>query len=37
MNLTVENSDIKGCHRMGKSNSKTTMVRFVSSKFCNLI
>ena len=37
MNLTVENSDIEGCQRVGKSNTKTTIVRFVNRKFCNLI
>ena len=37
MNLTVENNDIEGCHRIGKGNPKTTIVRFVNRKFCNLI
>ena len=37
INLTVENSDIDGCHRIGKSKPKTTIVRFVNRKFCNLI
>ena len=37
INLTVENSDIEGCHRIGKSDPKTTIVRFVNRKFCNLI
>ena len=37
MNLPVENSDIEGCHRIGKSDPKTTIVRFVNRKFCNLI
>ena len=37
INLTVENSDIEGCHRIGKSNPKTTTVWFVNRKFCNLI
>ena len=37
MNLTVGNSDIEGCHRIGKSDPKTTIVRFVNRKFCNLI
>ena len=41
LNLTVENSDIKGCHRIGKGNPKTTIVRFdhdrdltTLSRFC---
>ena len=34
INLTVENSDIEGCHRIGNDNPKTTIVRFVNSKFC---
>ena len=37
MNLTVENSDIEGYHRIGKGNPKITIVRFVNRKFCNLI
>ena len=37
MNLTVENSDIEGCHRIGKVNPKTAIVKFVNRKFCNLI
>ena len=37
MNLTVENSDIEGCHRIGKGNPKTTILRFVNRKFYNLI
>ena len=37
MNLTVENSDIEGCHRIGKGNPKTTIIRFVNRKFCNLL
>ena len=37
MNLTVENSDIGGYHRIGKGNPKITIVRFVNRKFCNLI
>ena len=32
-----ENSDIEGCHRIGKGNPKTTIVRFANRKFCNLI
>ena len=35
VNLTVENSDIEGCHRIVKSDPKTTIVRFVNRKFCN--
>ena len=37
VNLTLANSDIEGCHRIGRSDPKTTIVRFVSRKFCNLI
>ena len=37
INLTVENSDIEGCHRIVKSDPKTTIVRFVNRKFCNPI
>ena len=37
MNLTVENDDIEGCHRIGKGNPKTTITRFVNRKFRNLI
>ena len=37
INLTVEISDIEGCHRNGKGNPNTTIVRFVNRKFCNLI
>ena len=37
MNLTVENSGIKGCHRIDKGNPKTTIVRFVNINFGNLI
>ena len=37
MNFTVENSDIAGCHRIGKGNSETTTLRFLNRKFCNLI
>ena len=37
MNLTVENNDIEGCHRIGKGNPKTTIVWFVNRKFCILI
>ena len=37
INLPVENSDIDRCHRIGKSNPKTTILRFVNRKFCNLI
>ena len=37
MNLTVENTDIEGCHRIDKGNPETTIVRFVNRKFCNLI
>ena len=37
MNPTVENSDIEGCHRIGKGNPKTTIVWFVNRKFCILI
>ena len=37
MNLTVENSDTEGYHRIGKGSPKTTIVRFVNRKFCNLI
>ena len=37
INLTVENSDIEGSHRIGKGNPKTTIVRFANRKFCNLI
>ena len=37
MNLTVENNDIEGCHRIGKGNPKATIVRFVNRKSCNLI
>ena len=37
INLTVENSDNEGCHRIGNSDPKTTIVRFVNRKFCNLI
>ena len=32
-----ENSDIEGCHRIGKGNPKTAIVRFANRKFCNLI
>ena len=37
MYVTVENIDIGGCHRIGKGNPKTAIVRFVNRKFCNLI
>ena len=37
INLTVENIDIEGCHRIGKNDPKTTAVRFFNRKFCNLI
>ena len=37
MNLTVENDDIEGCHRIGMGNPKTTITRFVNRKSCNLI
>ena len=37
MDLTVENSDIEVCHKIGKGNPKTTIVRLVNRKFCNLI
>ena len=37
INVTLENSDIERCHRIGKSDPKTTIVRFVNRKFCNLI
>ena len=37
VNLTLENSDIEGCHRIGRNDPKTAIVRFVSRKFCNLI
>ena len=37
MNLTVENSDIEGCHRTGRGDPKTTTVRFVNRKSRNLI
>ena len=37
MNLTVENSDIEQCHRIGNGNPKITIVTFVNRKFCNLI
>ena len=37
MNLTVGGRDIQGCHRIGKSDQKTTIVRFINRKFCNLI
>ena len=36
MNLSVEKSDVEGCHRIGKGNPKTTIVRFVNRKFYNL-
>ena len=37
MNLTVENSDNEGCHRIGNGNPKTTIIRFVNRKFYNLV
>ena len=37
MNLTVEKSDIKGCHRIGEGNPKTAIVRFTIRTSCNLI
>ena len=37
MNFTVENRDIEGCHGIGNDNQKTTVIRFVNGKFCNLI
>ena len=32
MNLTVENNDIEGCHRIGKGNPKTTIVKVCEQK-----
>ena len=37
IDLTDENNDIEECHRIGKGSPKTTIVRFVKRKFCNLI
>ena len=37
INLTVQNSDTERCHRISRGNLKTTTVRLVNRKFCNLI
>ena len=34
LNITVQNKDIEGCHRLGKANPQNTIVRFVNRKFC---
>ena len=34
-NITTSKSDIEDCHRLGKANPKSTIVRFVNRKFCN--
>ena len=33
--LIYSRSDIEDCHRLGKTNPKYTIVRFVNQKFCN--
>lgn len=37
INLVVDNRDTEGCHRTGNGNSKTTIIRIMNKKFCNLI
>ena len=34
-NIATSKSDIEDCHRLGKANPKSTIVRFVNRKFCN--
>ena len=34
INILLAKSDIEDCHRMGKSNPKNTIVRFVNRKNC---
>ena len=34
LNIAVQNNDIEGCHRLGKTNLLNAMVRFVNRKFC---
>ena len=34
LNVTIQNNDIEGCHRLGKANPQNTIVRFVNRKFC---
>ena len=33
LNITVQNKDIEGCHRLDKTNPQNTKVRFVNRKF----
>ena len=33
LNIDINKSDIKGCHRLGKANSKNTIVLFVNRKY----
>ena len=34
LNITVQNKDIEGCHRLDKANPQNTKDRFVNRKFC---
>ena len=36
INLTPVNSDFEECHTIVKGSPKTTTVKFVNRKFCNL-
>ena len=34
LNITVQNNDIEGCHRLGKATPQNAIVRFINRKFC---
>ena len=34
LNISIQNTDIEGCHRLGKANPQNTIVRLVNRKFC---
>ena len=34
LNISIQNTDIEGCHRLGKANPRNTIVRLVNRKFC---
>ena len=34
LNINLSEHDIEDCHRLGKAESKNTIVRFVNRKFC---